>query len=174
MQGPSGSLRGRFFMPSALPLHDRIIISNAYRQHCYPIVEAAAAAGYLKKFVTCIYYKPTSMLGRAMHPIATRAGERWRKRLEVRRSPLVPDDKVVDIPLPDLIEESAAVLGAKLGFDKRPGTYIKNELFDWMVARRHVEPCTIFHGFEQCSLYSFRKARELGAITVLDQPIIHR
>jgi alpha-maltose-1-phosphate synthase len=161
-------------MPPVLPLRDGIIITNVNRQHSYPIVEAAETAGYLKKFVTCIYYKPTSMLGRAMHPIAVRAGDRSRKRLEVRRSPLVPDDKVVDIPLPELLEEGARVLGTRLGFDKRPATYLKNEMFDWIAARRHVEPCTIVHGFEQCSLFTFRKARALGAITVLDQPIIHR
>jgi glycosyltransferase involved in cell wall biosynthesis len=109
-----------------------------------------------------------------MRPLAIRAGDRARKRLEIRRAVSVPDDKVVDIPLPELIEEGAAVLGTKLGFDKRPVTYLKNEVFDWVVAKRHVEPCTIFHGFEQCCLFSFQKARALGAITVLDQPIIHR
>jgi len=161
-------------MPAALPLHERIIVTNVNRQHSYPIVEAAAAAGYLKKFVTCFYYKPTSVLGRAMHGLAARAGDRARKRLEVRRAPTVPDDKVVDIPMPELVEEGAAVLGVKLGLDTRPVTYLKNEAFDWVAARRHVEPCTILHGFEQCSLFTFRRARALGAITVLDQPIIHR
>src|SRR5262249_44158813 len=50
----------------------------------------------------------------------------------------------------------------------------KNEVFDWLVAKRHMEPCTIFHGFEQCALFSLRRARALGAVTVLDQPVIHR
>ncbi len=161
--------------PAALPLTDSIIVSNVARNHCYPIVEAAAAAGYLKKFVTSIYYKPASSLGRAMHGLAARAGDRQRQRLELRRTPLVPDDKVVDIPLPELIEQGVHQLGAKAGaHDQRAATYLKCEAFDWLVANRHMEPCAIFHGFEQCALFSLRKARALGAVTVLDQPIIHR
>jgi glycosyltransferase involved in cell wall biosynthesis len=161
-------------MATARPLRDGVIVSNVARNHCYPIVEAAASAGYLKKFVTSIYYRPTSPLGRALHGLATRSGERSRQRLELRRSPLIPDDKVVDVPLPELLEEAVARLGHKLKKSTRSATYLKNEAFDWIVARRHVEPCTIFHGFEQCALFSFQKARALGAVTVLDQPIIHR
>jgi glycosyltransferase involved in cell wall biosynthesis len=157
-------------------LRDRIIISNVARNHCYPIVEAAEAAGYLKKFVTSVYYKPRSLSGRVMHNLAARLGDRSRKRLELRRSPLVPDQKVVDIPLPEILEEGLGELGMRFGVwnDNRARTYLKCEAFDWLVATRHMEPCTIFHGFEQCALYSLRRARALGAITVLDQPIIHR
>lgn len=163
-------------MPAAatLPLHERVIVANVARNNAYQVAEAAQEAGYLKKFVTSIYYKPDTLLGRSMHALAVRAGDHPRQRLELRHSPLIPDDKVVSMPVAELVEEGARVLGGKLGFDKRPVTYLKNEVFDWAVARRHVEPCTIFHGWEQCSLFSFRKARALGAITVLDQPIIHR
>ena len=161
-------------MPGALPLHERVVVSNVARNNAYQVAEAAEAAGYLKKFVTSIYYKPSSMLGRALHGLAVRSGDRARQRIELRRSTLIPDEKVIDIPIPELVEESVSQIGARLGIDKRPVTYLKNEVFDWLVARRHVEPCTIFHGWEQCALYSLRKARALGAITVLDQPIIHR
>jgi glycosyltransferase involved in cell wall biosynthesis len=163
-------------MADPLRLRDGIIVSNVARNNAYPIVEAAAEAGYLKKFVTSIYYKPASRRGQIMHALARRLGEPARKRLELRRSPLIPDDKVVDIPLPEVVEEAVGQLGARVGAprDKRPVTYLKCEAFDWLVAARHLEPCAIFHGFEQCSLFSLRKARTLGAITVLDQPIIHR
>jgi glycosyltransferase involved in cell wall biosynthesis len=161
-------------MSVSLPLREGVIVANVQRFNAYQVAEAAHAAGYLRKFVTSIYYKPASLLGRSMHALAVRAGERSRQRLELRSSPLLPDDKVVAVPVPELIEEGTRVLGNRLGFDKRPVTYLKNEAFDWVVARRHLEPCTIFHGWEQCALFSFRKARSLGAITVLDQTQIHR
>jgi glycosyltransferase involved in cell wall biosynthesis len=157
-------------MQRALPLKNRIIVANVARNNAYPIVEAADAAGYLKKFITSIYYKPSTWRGRAMHALATRSGDESRKRLELRRAPMVPDDKIIDLPLPEVFEEAVGRLAA----DKRPVTYLKNEAFDWLVAKRHLEPCTIFHGFEQCALFSLRGARKLGAVTVLDQPIIHR
>ncbi len=154
-------------------LRNGIILTNVARNHAYHIAEAAESAGYLKKFVTSIYHKPTSMLGRAMRGLAGIAGERSIKRLEIRRAPGLPDDKVIDIPLPEILEEGIRQVGAKLGRDTRTATYLKCEVFDALAAR-HVEPCAIFHGFEQCSLFSLRRARDLGAVTILDQPLIHR
>jgi glycosyltransferase involved in cell wall biosynthesis len=161
-------------MSVRLPLREGVIVANVQRFSSYQVAEAAHGAGYLQKLVTSIYYKPATLAGRSMHALAVRAGDRARQRLEGRHSPLLPDDKVVAMPAAELIEEGAKVLGKRFGKDSRPVTYLKNEVFDWAVARRHIGPCTIFHGWEQCALFSFRKARSLGALTVLDQTQIHR
>jgi glycosyltransferase involved in cell wall biosynthesis len=50
--------------------------------------------------------------------------------------------------------------------------HLKNSLFDRRVSVQNLE-CDVFHGFEGCSLYSMRKAKQQGAITVLDYPIFH-
>jgi hypothetical protein len=47
-----------------------IILANHARNHSYPIAEAAAEAGYLKKFVTGVYYKPATTAGRALRAAA--------------------------------------------------------------------------------------------------------
>jgi glycosyltransferase involved in cell wall biosynthesis len=155
-------------------LREGVIISNHARNHSYPIAEAAAEAGYLRKFVTGVYYKPSTLGGRTLRALAGRAGEREVKRLEGRRSERIPDEQVVSVPVPELLEQVAARAVSHFGGDPRPATYLKCEAFDLVVARRHLERCVIFHGFEQCALFSLRRARRLGAITVLDQPIIHR
>jgi alpha-maltose-1-phosphate synthase len=161
-------------MSTALRLQDQIIVSNVARNYSYPIAEAAFAAGYLRKFVTSIYYKPDAWVGKVMHFLARQGGDRSRKRLELRRTTRLPDSKVVDIPFPEIVKEAVERAGSQLKMDTRTALYLTSEVFDWLVANHHLEPCTIFHGFEQCSLFSLRKARALGAITVLDQPIIHR
>ena len=161
-------------MPSPLNLRDGIILSNVQRNNSYHIAEAAESAGYLKKFLTSIYYKPDTAVGHALRWLTGRHDSRARKRLEMRRSPTLPDGKVIDIPLPELIKEGVDLVGTKLHADTRPAMYLTCEAFDWLVATRHMERAAIFHGFEQCALYSLRKARALGAVTVLDQPIIHR
>lgn len=161
-------------MTTALSLRDGIILSNVARNNSYHIAEAAAAAGYLKKFVTSIYYKPDTFTGRALRTLTGPAGARARKRLELRRAPALPDDKVIDIPLPELVKEGVDHVAAKLHADPRTAMYLTCEVFDWLVATKYIEPAPIFHGFEQCSLFSLRRARALGAVTVLDQPIIHR
>jgi glycosyltransferase involved in cell wall biosynthesis len=160
-------------MTTNFSLRNGIVLSNVARNHAYHIAEAAEGAGYLKKFITSIYYKPGTVAGRAMHALSARAGVRALKRFELRRAPGLPDDKVVEMPLVEVLEEGCKQLGTRFKKDARAATYLKNEAFDWLAAR-HVEPCSIFHGFEQCALFSLRKARALGAVTIIEQPIIHR
>jgi glycosyltransferase involved in cell wall biosynthesis len=149
-----------------------VIIANHAREHVYPIAEAAFDAGYLKRLVTGVYYKPSTLVGRTLRAAAERVSGRDLKRMEGRRA-AVPDELVDSIALPELVQQAAARALTRLGGDPRPATYLECEAFDLMAAR-HVDRCVIFHGFEQCALYSLRRARALGAINVLDQPIIHR
>ena len=72
------------------------------------------------------------------------------------------------------MEQAVGRTLSRFGGDPRPATYLKCEAFDFVTARRYVDRCAIFHGFEQCALFSLQRARALGAINVLDQPIIHR
>jgi glycosyltransferase involved in cell wall biosynthesis len=155
-------------------LRDGIIIANHARNTSYPLAEAANDAGYLRKFVTGVYHKPSTPFGRVLEALAGRVGEKDLGRLRGRRNERLPDDKVASVPLPELVEEGVGRALARHGRDRRAAVYLKCEAFDWIVSRRHVEPCTIFHGFEQCALFSLRRARSLGATTVLDQQIIHR
>jgi glycosyltransferase involved in cell wall biosynthesis len=155
-------------------LRGGVIIANHARNTSYPLAEAAFEAGYLRKYITGVYYKPSTPFGRALKAIARRAGDAEAGRLQRRRDDRLPDDKVVSVPVPELLEESIGRALARHGRDRRSAVYLKCEAFDWLVARRHVEPCTIFHGFEQCALFSLRRARALGATTVLDQQILHR
>jgi glycosyltransferase involved in cell wall biosynthesis len=166
--------RSRATLAMIPALRTSVIISNHARNHSYPIAEAAAEAGYLRKFVTGVYYKPETRGGQLFHSLASRVGQRDRKRLEGRRSDRIPDEQVVSVWVPEVLEQLAARALSRFGGDPRPATYLKCEAFDLAVARRHFERCAIFHGFEQCALFSLRRARQLGAITVLDQPIIHR
>ena len=50
--------------------------------------------------------------------------------------------------------------------------HVVNCLFDEWVARK-MGPCDLFHGWTLFSLRSFRRARELGAVTVLDRGMTH-
>ena len=155
-------------------LHAGVIVTNHARDHVYPIAEAAFEAGYLRRLVTGVYYKPSTIAGRILRAGAERTGARDLRRLEGRRSDRIPDELVESVPLPELMEQAVGRTLSRFGGDPRPATYLKCEAFDLVTARRYVDRCAIFHGFEQCALYSLRRARALGAITVLDQPIIHR
>jgi glycosyltransferase involved in cell wall biosynthesis len=155
-------------------LEGGVILANVAKNHSYPIAEAAAHAGYLKKFVTSVYYKPDTLAGRALRVSAHVTGGHEIRRLTGRRAEGIPDALVRTVLLPELAEQVAIRAARALHLDPRPATYLKNEAFDLEVARKHVDGCFIFHGFEQCALFSLKRAKALGAVTVLDQPIMHR
>jgi glycosyltransferase involved in cell wall biosynthesis len=155
-------------------LRDGVIVANHARNTSYPLAEALHDAGYLRKYVTGVYYKPQTLAGRALNALATRVSGADVKRLLNRRTDGVPDDRVASVPIPELLEQAVGRALSRRGRDPRSATYLKCEAFDWYVARRHVDRCAIFHGYEQCALFSLQRARALGAVTVLDQLIVHR
>jgi glycosyltransferase involved in cell wall biosynthesis len=96
------------------------------------------------------------------------------QRMQGRRARGIPDDRVCSIALPELVEQAVIRAAQTVRIDARSATYLKNEIFDWWTARQYLETCHLFHGFEQCALFSLKRAHGLGAVTVLDQPIMHR
>src|ERR1700722_18875210 len=113
-----------------LELRENIVISNVARNHSYPIVEAAASAGYLKKFITSVYWKPDTFLGNVAHSLVSGLGEHARNRLEGRHSHLVPDERVETIPIPELVDEAMRMAAARLSLDSRSAFYLRCEFFD--------------------------------------------
>ncbi|HEV2523211.1 MAG TPA: glycosyltransferase family 4 protein [Candidatus Acidoferrales bacterium] len=153
----------------------RVVIASVTKQHAYPIALAADEYRYLDKFFTGLYYKPDKLRYRLLErAIRGVRGNGDLTRLHTRRQEGLSDDRVMSVFLPEFLEQiwrRSALLSHITDPDSI--TYLKNEVFDWLVARR-LPPCDIFHGFEQCALFSLRKAKELGAARILDQPVVHR
>jgi glycosyltransferase involved in cell wall biosynthesis len=53
-----------------------------------------------------------------------------------------------------------------------PYNFISDNLFD-VLASRHIEPCDVFHGWNHYCLYSLRRARGLGARTIVHRGSAH-
>jgi starch synthase len=154
----------------------KVVIASVTKQHAYPTALAANECGFLQLFITSIYYKPDELRCRLLErAIRSRQRNGDLVRIRARRQEGLADDRVVSIFWPELAEQVWR-RSRLLSYVVHPDaiTYLKNEVFDWLVAWRHLSPCDIFHGFEQCALLSLRKAKKLGAVTVLDQPVIHR
>lgn len=154
----------------------RVVIASVTKQHAYPAALAAQQCGFLDRFITSLYYKPDELRYRLLER-AIRSSHRNGDlgRIRARRQQGLADDRVVSIFWPEFTElvwQRSSLLSRVV--HPNSVTYLKNEAFDWLVAERHLPPCDIFHGFEQCALFSLRRAKELGAVTVLDQPVIHR
>lgn len=154
----------------------KVVISNVTRHHSYQAALAASEAGCLERFITSGYYKPEQMSYRLLERAGRRLGfARQVERMKSRCQPGLPPEYVRSLAWPELLEQvwrDSRLLGRIMHPDSI--TYLKNALFDFDVARFHLPPCDLFHAFEQCALHSLRRARQQGAVTLLDQPVLHR
>ncbi len=153
----------------------KVVVSSVTKQHSYPIALVAHQKGYLKQFMTGIYYDAHKaryrLLERAIHSVR---GNGDLARLHVRRQEGLPDSYVTAIAWPEVIEQVWRRMPL-LPRIVHPDSvyYLRNEAFDHLASRRLL-PCDLFHGFEQCALFSLRRAKEMGAVRLLDEPVIHR
>lgn len=120
-----------------------VVISSGGVFHSYHAARAAAQAGILKRFIVGIY-----------NP----------------REKGIPTSAYRKILLPNYI-------GSAIQYVPHPGsTYIsyqiRDNLFD-RLARRTLEPCDIFHGWSHMCLHTMRRAKELGAKTIVDLGVLH-
>jgi glycosyltransferase involved in cell wall biosynthesis len=157
----------------AQPDSFQVIITNAAKHHAFQTARAAAEAGVLKQFITGLHYKPAQWPYTWLHGATAKLAPGFAKRLTDRR-----DEEL------DAYSRSLPGLGVfqQLALNVPPlrGTRLSitadllfADWFDRLVAKSHLEPCDIFHGFESCALHSFMRAKELGATLVLEQPVMH-
>jgi len=121
----------------------QVIISTVGPYHAYEAARAASQAGYLKKFIVG-FYNPREQGIRS---------EAFRKLTW----PNYLGYAIQQFPSPGSIYFSYA---------------IRDPLFDRLAAR-HIEPCDVFHGWNHQSLYSMRRAKQLGAKVIITRSSAH-
>jgi glycosyltransferase involved in cell wall biosynthesis len=120
-----------------------VIISSGGIYHSYHAARGADKAGVLKRFIVGIYD---------------------------RREKGIDPAKIRKLLVPNYI-------GQAIQYFPNPNAQyasylIRDNLFDWLVSRC-LEPCDVFHGWNHMSLYSLRRARELGAKTAIERCTTH-
>ncbi len=152
----------------------RVLVHHPGSNHlAYEVVAALQAGGFACEFDTGFFYAPEGRVARlaAMLPAGWR--ERALRELKRRSNPGVDPARVRLLPGPEL----AYVALNRLGLSPGPlARFIgwRDEMFDrWVAARvRRVRP-RIVVGHDSSSLLSFRAAREVGAVSVLNQVTGH-
>ncbi|MFN3428311.1 MAG: hypothetical protein ACK41G_12175, partial [Candidatus Thermochlorobacter sp.] len=143
-----------------------VILSHVARHHAYQTALALQEAGWLKRFYTSFYDEKNPPLKhrflRALIPksLSRKMNNRFQEGLD--------ESKITSYYFPELLERTP--LRELIG--RYNMMNLKGELFDRRVAMQSLE-CDIFHGFEGAVLHSMRKAKQQGAVTILDQPIFH-
>ncbi|MFQ3598832.1 MAG: glycosyltransferase family 4 protein [Chloroherpetonaceae bacterium] len=144
----------------------KVILSHVARHHALETAFALQSAGWLKQFYTSFYDEKNPPVKHRLlrtlipKPLLSKVSNRYREGLD--------ESKITSFYFPELLERTP--------MRRFIGRYnmmnLKGELFDRRVAIQNLE-CDIFHGFEGAVLHSMRRAKQQGAITILDQPIFH-
>ncbi|MDX2128578.1 MAG: glycosyltransferase family 4 protein [Chloroherpetonaceae bacterium] len=145
----------------------KVIVSNVGKHHAYETAHALEKAGLLRKIYTSFYDK--AQLGQFQKLIKRFIPTSLLKKISNRKHPSLNEAHVVSYFFPELIYRIPP-------FVKLFGRYqimnLVSDLFDRRVAFQ-LQECSVFHGFESCVEHTMKRAKSLGAITVLDQPIFH-
>ncbi len=151
----------------------RVAVANAGRHHAYQSALAAHEAGYLEWFYTAAYWKPGGCVNRFAQAAdlawpGLKAGARLRSRIQSG----LPERLVRAAPWFDAcMQLSSGLLHSEWGRWQVRSLCLA--AFDLVVARALDRGCNLFHGFDGCALYSLQRARQLGAVTILDYPPVH-
>jgi starch synthase len=120
-----------------------VIISSGGIYHAYHAARGAGAAGCLRRFIVGIYN---------------------------------PHEEGID---PRLIRKIRLPNWIGQGIQRLPSPnsqylsyLVRDNLFD-LLARRHLTPVDVFHGWNHMSLYSLRRARQLGARVMIERSSTH-
>ncbi len=153
----------------------KVLVSNSERHNAYEAALALHEVDALDRLVTGTYYKPGTSRTKSLERILSVAGGAGDlARFRSRRLDGLPDELVTSIGWPDLIERGwAAARPLHRLLPPETVTYWKNDMFDRRASHR-IRNVDVVHAFEQCAEFQLRRARRIGAVRVLDEPIIFR
>ncbi|MBC8110112.1 MAG: glycosyltransferase family 4 protein, partial [Verrucomicrobia bacterium] len=148
-----------------------VVVSHTNKQHAHQLCFALQQKGYLNRFIVTIWYKPQHwLIGNLVTLIKGIIPDFIKIAKKRYFAPL--NESLVEIhPLTELTRLS---LGKFLKINADRWNYRVEQNLDKYVARRlqKLQP-TVFIGYENSSLRSFQKAKEMNKITILDLAQVH-
>ncbi|MEN7549789.1 glycosyltransferase family 4 protein [Rapidithrix thailandica] len=148
-----------------------ILVSHQGKQYVHQLCYALQKKGLLQGFITSIWYKPDSLLFR----LASRLPKAFYNKLvhSFKKRSFAPLDLSLISQYP-YYEFFRQLAGNVLKVRGERGVFFCERKHDKYVSQQldKYRP-DIFIGYEKSSLLSFKKAKTLGAVTVLDLAQVH-
>lgn len=149
-----------------------MVVAHPGTQHSARLASALRDAGYLSRYLTSAVWRREGTAARSLR----RFRGRWPRYLEQlldRRSEADIGPQAVQV-LPGLELLHVAAARAGLRRISRRALWLRNELFDRRVAEQieRERPAAVIC-YDTCALRTFRVARRVGTLTVLDQSVGH-
>jgi alpha-maltose-1-phosphate synthase len=152
----------------------RALVHHPGSNHlAYEVVAGLQASGFACQFDTGFFYAPNGRAARLAQALPARWQDRVVRELKRRAHPGVDPARVRLMPGPEL----AYVALNRLGLPPAPLARVvgwRDEIFDrWVAGHVRRERPRLVVGHDSSSLLSFRAAREVGAVSVLNQVTGH-
>lgn len=143
-----------------------VVISCLDKRHAFEAAAAAAEAGMLSTFVSgAICGRPWFFFGQVPGVV----GAEELRNLVASSSGRISCTSRYFVPCKAL----GAIPGLRDTWLRTGSCLLSESAFDAFVARHHAGEGDLFHGFGRYACHSMKRARELGAVTVLDAFELH-
>lgn len=153
-------------------MRPRVLVSHPGRQHGHQLVHALQEGGYLAKFITSIWYKPDHFPFNLINILPSELRNRTEKELRKRYYENIDGNLVKQFPFFEIPREALERL--LKGYKSDLGIYLENQIHDWYAAGQidRLKP-NIVVGYESSALRTFKRAKSLNIVTVLDLAQVH-
>lgn len=150
-----------------------VVVAHPGRQHVQAVVLAAQEAGVLQHFATSVFLDPQGAPLWLAERLAQRRvpGRRLFAAAVDRSLRDIDATKVKTFPLRHVGARIVRIVRPATGLERSADVGADRRIARWLSAVRPAPAVVV--GFEGVALETFRAAREIGAITVLDVPIAH-
>lgn len=150
-----------------------VVVAHPGTQHSYETAFALQEAGLLREYITGLYFKRGSGIGRFLSVLPMRMRQSAIRQLGKRHRAGLDED---------LIHTYTWLEAVYLGFARAPIPWrvpdhvllLRNRLFGRFLAKRvrALNPDAVLC-YDTCALEAFRAASEVGALKILDQTACH-
>ncbi len=162
-------LQGR--RPDSSP--EGVIVAHPGTQHSYETALAVQDAGLLRRYITGFYYKPEGAIGCGLRLLPASIRSKAERAFGRRHKDGLDPGRIQTCPALELVCAAARRLAASPGFTYDVRRW-RNDWFDGLVARilAREEPAAVLC-FNDCAQKTFRRAKSLNVLCILDQTIAH-
>jgi glycosyltransferase involved in cell wall biosynthesis len=155
-----------------------VVVAHPAKQHVYQVVLALERAGLLRQLITGIYFKPNKFPYKMIRwlPVANR--EHALRELKKRRADELDDSLITTIPYFEVLSRTIGGLPPLIKKTEGRSFYLfanwASDLYvSYWITHCRKKP-SILYAFLGSALQSFRRAKRMGIVTVLDVPgILH-
>jgi starch synthase len=150
----------------------KVLVHHPGRQHAHQLVCALQEGNLLEKFITSVWFKPNKFPYALINLFPSKLKKLVKKELEKRYYEDVDGNFVEQFPFFEILREGLDRL--LKGYKNELGVYMGNQIHDWYVAKQMDEyKPDVIVGYEASSLRSFKRAKDLNVVTVLDLAQVH-